>query len=179
MPENRDLGNAQAKYINEREKGYYNPLVGGVPMIPPAIDEGDGEGGDTGINKTPQSPGRPVGTTEIKQEAAASTTEEVYSPNKVKSAIYETQELKKEITAEAKKHFKIKRLSKQKKELIDLLCESVIISSEKKDWLKNAKACVRDSSKIESLGILPKINELAAEHDLKLYEASLLYHSNN
>ena len=175
MPENRDLGNAQAKYINEREKGYYNPLVGGVPMIPPAIDEAD----DAGINKTPQAPGRPVGTTEIKQEAAASEDVEVYSPNKVKSAIYETQELKKEISAEVKKHFKIKRLSKQKKELIDSLCESVVISSEKKDWLKNAKACVKDFSKIETLGILPKVNELAAEHDIKLYEASLLYHSNN
>lgn len=174
MPENRDLGDAQAKYINEREKGYYNPLVGGVPMIPPAMDEED----DAGINKTPNAPGRPVGTTDIKQEAAAST-EEQYSTKEIQAVIYKVEDLRKVIVAEVKKQFNVKRLSKQKKQLIDSLCESIIVSTEKADWTKAAKSCVKDFSNIESLGVLQEVNDIAANHQVKLYEASLLYHSKN
>ena len=174
MPENRDLENAQAKYMSEREKGYYNPLVGGVPMIPPAMDEGD----DAGINKTPNAPGRPVGTTDIKQESAASTQEQ-YSTKEIQAVIYKVEDLRKVIVAEVKKQFNVKRLSKQKKQLIDSLCESIIVSTEKADWTKAAKSCVKDFSNIESLGVLQEVNDIAANHQVKLYEASLLYHSKN
>lgn len=174
MPENRDLENAQAKYMSEREKGYYNPLVGGVPMIPPAMDEGD----DAGINKTPNAPGRPVGTTDIKQESAASTQEQ-YSTKEIQAVIYKVEDLRKVIVAEVKKQFNVKRLSKQKKQLIDSLCESIIVSTEKADWTKAAKSCVKDFSNIESLGVLAEVNDIAANHQVKLYEASLLYHSKN
>ena len=172
MPEKNDLGNAQRKYLDEREKGYYNPLVGGVPMIPPAMDEQDSS---EIKNKTPSSPGRPIGTSQIKKQAAAKT----YSRENLQSTIYSIEGLRNKISASVRKHFKIKRLSKQKKDLIDSLCESVVVAANKDDWEKLAEECIDDFSKIESLGVLGEINEIAAEHEIKLYEASLLYHSNN
>lgn len=176
MPEKQDLESSQSDYIKDREKGYYNPLVGGVPMIaPPGIEE---EQEDVEINQTPQSPGRPNGTTDIPLESAAST-EEKYTTKDIQSAVYKTEDFKKSVTAQVKSLYKIKRLNKQKKQLIDSLCESIVISTEQKNWERTAKECIEDFSKIESLGVLEEINTLAARHNVKLYEASLLYHSKN
>ena len=33
FPDAEDLPKAQEKFIKEREKGYYNPIIGGVPLI--------------------------------------------------------------------------------------------------------------------------------------------------
>ena len=69
-------------------------------------------------------------------------------------------------------------MSKQKKELLNTLSESIIVSKNQDEWEGAAKACIQDFSTIEGLGALPEINEIAATHELKLYEAALLYHSN-
>ena len=176
MPEKQDLESSQSDYIKDREKGYYNPLVGGVPMIaPPGIEE---EQEDVEVNQTPQSPGRPNGTTDIPLESAAST-EEKYTTKDIQNAVYKTEDFKKSVTAQVKDLYNIKRLNKQKKQLIDSLCESIVISTEQKNWERAAKECIEDFSKIESLGVLEEINTLAARHNVKLYEASLLYHSKN
>ena len=57
------------------------------------------------------------------------------------------------------------------------LCKSVVISEEKGDWESSVACCVKDSSKIGSLGVLPQVSDIAVEHGLDQYSASLLYHS--
>jgi hypothetical protein len=171
FPNKDDLAAAQKTYVDDREKGYYNPLVGGVPMVSPAIDEA----GPPLLNQTPESPGRPGGTKEIEQTEASTKT---YSRKGVQGIVYKIEELRKFLSKEAKAHLNIKRMSQQKKQLVDSLCENVVIASETKDWEKKGKECIIDFSNIESLSVLPEINQIAAEHQIKLYEASLLYHSN-
>ena len=174
FPHKDEMSEGQAAYRDEREKGYYNPLVGGVPMIAPALDGPEEEGSTPNINQTPQSPGRPLGTKGIKKQAAAET----YSRKDVQQTVKEIEKFRTFVTAEVKDKFKIKRISKQKKQLVDTLCENVVIASDKKDWENQAKECINDFDKIAGLSVIPKINEIAAEHQIKLYEASLLYHSN-
>ena len=70
-------------------------------------------------------------------------------------------------------------MSKQKKELVDSLCENIIISKDREDWETAVSACVKDIEQIASLTVLPEIGEIAAEHNLGFYPASLLYHSEN
>jgi len=173
FPHKDDMSEGQETYRDEREKGFYNPLVGGVPMIAPALDEAE-DGAPSDVNQTPLSPGRPLGTKEIKQQVAA----EKYNRKNVQDTVYGIEEFRKFVTAEVKNKFKIKRISKQKKELVDSLCENVVIAAEKKDWENQAKECINDFNKIEKLSVLSEINQIAAEHQIKLYEASLLYHSN-
>jgi hypothetical protein len=173
LPPKEELEHAQHKFLDDREKGYYNPLVGGVPMIPPAMDELDEK---SSKNSTPKSAGRPVGTSEISQEAAAAET---YSTKDIQKAVYKIEKFRALATDKMKVHFSIKRLSKQKKELIDSLCESIIVASDSKNWTSLMEGCIQDFSKMEKLGVLTEINEIAAQHNIKLYEASLLYHSNN
>ena len=62
FPDSELIEPAQEAFVEEREKGYYNPLVGGVPMM---------TGEQPSNNSTPKSAGRPVGTSGIPKEASA------------------------------------------------------------------------------------------------------------
>ena len=70
-------------------------------------------------------------------------------------------------------------MSKQKKKLVEKLCENIVTSHERSDWNSAADACIEDMENIASLSVLPGISEIAAEHELGFYPASLLYHSKN
>src|SRR6056300_569492 len=66
FPNPEDISPAQDRFIEEREMGYYNPIVGGVPVI--ESDDSDNQK----INQTNQQAGRPEGTTEVPLEASKS-----------------------------------------------------------------------------------------------------------
>mgnify|MGYP001102420594 CR=1 FL=1 len=68
-------------------------------------------------------------------------------------------------------------MSKQKKELVDKLCETVITAHQEPEWEEAAASCVRDLEKIAALDALPEVTQVAGEHDLGFYPAALLYHS--
>jgi hypothetical protein len=62
--------------------------------------------------------------------------------------------------------------------MIDELCESIVVSCEEADWSTSLTNCISDPNNIESLNALNEIQQLSSEHDLDLYSAALLYHSN-
>ena len=197
LPRSHTLHEAQEEFVADREKGYYNPLVGGVPAVesPGAPLERDlkekiaeeqvydrrvgpipsGEAPQLSPPEVPESagpykaPGRPM----------AATGEDFYSRKGIQEVVYESEKLRETIEAKVKEQFKVKRMSKQKKELVDKLCENILISKEKEDWESTASDCVKDLNKIADLDTLPDINAIAAEHHLGFYPASLLYHSKN
>jgi hypothetical protein len=68
FPNSEDIGMMQEEFVKDRKKGYYNPIVGGVPMIaPPAPKLPAGmpvaapSAAKPKSNETPKSAGRPVG----------------------------------------------------------------------------------------------------------------------
>ena len=68
-------------------------------------------------------------------------------------------------------------MSSQKKSLAQELCKSIVTSTERSGWEKQIKACIKDADKIEKLQSLNGVAEMAAEHELELYPAALVYHS--
>ena len=48
---------------------------------------------------------------------------------------------------------------------------------DKKNWESELKSCVKNIDKIEGLAPLADVSQIAAEHDLDMYAAALLYHS--
>jgi hypothetical protein len=159
--------------VEQRKEGMYNPIVGGVPML----EEDDGSVSAQDSGDTPQEVGRPVGTSDIPQENSSAS--DLYSREDLQATIYETEKLKDFAYAQMREYSGKKRLSKSQKSLLDELCKSVIISEEKDNWEGSVACCVEDSSKIGSLGVLPQISDIAVEHGLDQYSASLLYHSKN
>lgn len=168
-PNPEELESAQREYVEQRKDGLYNPIVGGVPMIAPETDDSPAPE----KNQVKNEVGRPVGTSDIPQESSAA----LFSRENIQDIIYNSEDLRNFAIAEIKSKLNKKRLKKQEKEMIDELCQSIIISTENQDWKEKIKICINDSSNIESLYPMIEIQDLASEYSLDLYSAALLYHS--
>ena len=184
-PEQREVGSGQEEYLEDRQKGLYSPLVGGQPL--PLSEEEKEEQMEMEqmkmdhlqkINRekpvpnkaTPNQEGRPAGETKNSKTAFADR-------KSIQQTIYATEELFSFAQGEMKKVHNIKRLSKHKKSLLDELCKSVILSSEKSLWEDGVRDCIENFEKIETLSTLPEILETARENDMELYPSALYYHS--
>ena len=108
-------------------------------------------------------PGRPPGA-----KTLAATT---YSVSAIKDIADETSNLYSSLISEARKVFNKKRLSKSQKDMLERVCESVVVAKDKKDWLEVGKACMI------KLSPLPQVLEISAEHELDDYAAAILHHS--
>jgi hypothetical protein len=198
-PETHDLVTKQEAYIEERQKGFYTPLVGGQPLMPDMDDEGDkGQPSNTNQpeDKTPtvqdvvdderiepgagpvtigrprkvkQERGRPSGSN--KRDSMKLTTKAV------QDVVYEIESLFTFAQQQMKSSHNIKRLSKDKKALLDELCKTIVISTPKENWESKASSCIKDFSGIEGLGPMPEILEASQEHQLEIYPAALVYHA--
>jgi hypothetical protein len=165
FPEVEAIGPAQKKFIEQREEGYYNPIVGGVPMIEPAGDD---------VNEGPNAqPGRPEGTSGIPQE----NSEAKYSRKNIEKTIHNLETVRAEIKKEMKDKLSIKRFTKRNEKMLDSLCEAIVCSTSVENWTQKAVSCVSNLEDIQHLNVLPEILDISAEHELDNYSAAILYHS--
>ena len=183
FPKAKELEAAQEKFVEERQKGYYNPIVGGQPM--PMTLEEDMEveemkhpKGAEILNKPQETnnrarsasnPGRPLGSKTLAKQC--------YSVTAIKETADKTNDLYNSLATEAKKIFKKKRLNKNQKEMLERVCESVVVSKDKNDWLSTGKACIADPQELIKLQPMEPILKISAEHELDDYAAAILHHS--
>jgi hypothetical protein len=163
-PSEEELAAAQAKFVEDRKKGYYNPMVGGVPVIPD-----DSVQSNAVPNRNPIPPkekGRPMG-------AKAS----VFAKDAIAKVLNQTKVLSSSVELALKKKYSKKTLSSDQKKLAEGIAEAIIVGCEGVSWKEKAEAIVKDPSFLDKLSILPEIQEMAVEHQLDTYAAGLLYHS--
>jgi hypothetical protein len=169
FPEAKDIAPSQRSFVKEREEGFYNPLVGGVPMAAPAAPAMPKK------NTTPRQAGRPEGTTGIPLNNAT------YSRANIQETVYEIEQF---IVEARKKMFKelgiskAKNASKAQEASLDKLCESIVCSKDKESWVETLESCVKDFNKIERLDTLTEVLDISNTHNLEVYPAAILYHSN-
>ena len=165
FPNAEELENAQQKFVEQREKGYFNPIVGGIPMI----DEDAQEAAKTPQQKpTNGMPGRPEGS------------KDQFSRANIQSTIYDIENLRSVAFTKLKDKLKVgkKGFSKDQEKMVDKLCESVVCSTEKENWSDQIISCVNDFNVIEKLGTLDGVVNISSDHKLQLYPSAILYHSN-
>jgi hypothetical protein len=166
FPKSEEIAPAQKEFINQREEGYYNPIVGGIPMISPAGDE---EPQTTTTNKMA---GRPEGTTGIPLTNSNANLKDI------QKTIRKIEVTKSSIEKQLKKKLSIKKFNEQQNEMIQKLCEAVVTSSELKTWEEVAASCVNNFEEISALTTKPEILSLASQHEITDdYSAAILYHS--
>ena len=173
FPEAEQIGKSQDKFVEERKKGYYNPIVGGVPMV--EFEEEEEEKQNTETQKVPGTPGRPNGTKGIPQEVARANV----STENVTEVIKASENLENFCRKAARKHFKIKRLNKDQNNMISDLCKKVVIAKKIEDWKSSVEACIKDNKNILKLDRPREIEETAEAHKLTDYTAAIVYHSQN
>ena len=170
-PKPADMQPAQEKYIEQRKEGMYNPIVGGVPMITQETSD------EEEVQQVKREVGRPVGTSGVPQEKQSSA-KELFSRKNLQQIIYATEELRNEGYKQMRKKLKKTKLKKAEKSMIDELCESVVLASSESDWPEELINCINDPDCIEQLNAMNEIQNLSLDHDLDLYSAALLFHSN-
>lgn len=186
FPNAKELEEAQEKFVEDRQKGFYNPIVGGTP-VPMDFEEEEEieeirhpQGAkllekrrqyeeNKNAAKSAGRPGRPPGA-----KTLAKTT---YSVTAIKYIADKTNDLYNSLTTEAKKVFNKKRLSKTQKNMLERVCESVVVAKDTKDWLAVGKACIKDPNKLIKLNPMPQVLQISSEHELDDYAAAILHHS--
>jgi hypothetical protein len=175
FPTADELTPAQETYIEERKKGYYNPIVGGVPVIPapaPKLPKGGGIGVPApAINKTAKVAGRPPGTTGIPITKAS------YSRKGIQNIVYEIEKVRSSAKQLLKDSLNIKKFNKLQEQMLDKLCEAVVCSADLENWNEQLISCVNNFENIESLGIMDDILDISSDHQLDNYSSAILYHS--
>jgi hypothetical protein len=172
LPTSEESIESQKKYKDLKDKGYYQPLIGGAK-------EGEGDTG-TGGNKNPAgNSGRPAGTGGNKQlvpRKQVKASDLKFSYNKLKNVIHSLTELEKEMESALKAKFKIKKLNKEQ---LDVASDLVILVAQNEN-LENWKSAYKkylDNPIAENSEISNEIDELAAVHGLDSRSACMLYHS--
>ena len=161
FPDPDKLEPAQKEFLEEREKGHFNPLVGGVPVFDPSESS-------SGPRK---ESGRPEGTTGIPLANAT------YSRANIQETIYSIDSFIHNSKEKMASHLKVKELSEAQEKTLSNLCESIVCSQHKESWDETLESCVKDFNKIEDLGTLREVLDISSEHSLETYPAAILYHS--
>lgn len=164
-PTPEELVAAQEKFVQEREKGFYNPIVGGVPMIPPPLSETPAPS-LTPKNKTPNEKGRPLGT-----------KASVFAKDAIANVMKQTNELNSIIQSQLKKKYNRRTLNAEQKKVAQSITEAIVVGSENKNWNDLAAKVVENPIELDKLNILNEIQEMSVKHQLETYAAALLYHS--
>ena len=180
FPHPDSLKEAQEKYIDEREEGLYNPLVGGMPMIEPAGAEEDRELKEKQIKNNNSIKNNPKNQPKVPNEVGrptGATAKENYSRKNIQSIVYDIEKLRKSIAKETRNKYSVKKLNQEQDIIVDKLLEAIICSVEKKDWESTAQACILNAEKITELKIINSIEEISSSHELPDYPSAILYHS--
>lgn len=163
-----DLVAAQQKFTEERKKGFYNPLVGGVPMVLPPADPNAPKTGAPITLPNKKESGRPLGS---------NTKASVYAKDAIQEVMTLSKDLYSIVEKSLKTKFEKKSLNKEQKVLVTNITESIIVGAKSDNWKEFATNFATDLNALAKLNVLPEINELAAEHNIPTYAAALLFHS--
>ena len=161
FPEPDQLKPEQQDFLEDREKGYYNPIVGGVPVYSP----------DKKATGPRKQAGRPEGTTDIPIVNAQ------YSRANIQKTIYDIESFVNTSKAKMIDKLGVKELNDSQQDMLSNLCESIVCSQDKEYWGETLESCVKDFNEIENLNTLKEVLDISAQHTLDTYPAAILYHS--
>jgi hypothetical protein len=181
-PTPEELEISQKKYVEQREDGMYNPLVGGVPTVEPAGAEEDRilqeKNQKAAIAERKKLAQQQKQQTNVPNETGRpSGANASYSRKDIQGTVYEIEKLRNSLASELRKFHKIKKMNQNQTNTLDSLVESLIVSEDKSNWSSVGIACVRDFNKIGELTQNNEIIEISESHQLPVYPAAILYHS--
>jgi len=156
---------SQQEFKELRDKGYYEPLIGGKNQTE---------------MKDQKQAGRPDGqsapTPEQKPAGQGEQSKANYSLGKVTENLAKASRLFKTVEATLRKKQKIKRLSKAQKQVAEDIACIIIANENPEDWGKKASQYVQKPVDTNHDRIA-EVREVACEHQIDDYLASILFAS--
>jgi len=157
LPTSEESIESQQKLKSFKDKGLYQPIIGGG---------GAQSGRPSGSTGIPQS------TKNIKPVGSNAN----FSVSKIKENILAAQNLEEEIKSAFRKKLNVKKLSNQQKEDAEKISEIIIANENPTNWSSKLQDYIEKPID-QNLEQVNNIQEIAAEHQVSSYIASLLYHS--
>jgi len=227
LPDAEESEVSQERYKKLRDKGFYEPVVGG-PNTQKEIVDKQGEmqlelsdktgeqqikladknaktqekladkktkepnkpnGGARPAAKPKEPKGRPPGTSspqttktysppgegpQSKPATERAAAEIYFSLDKVKDNLVLANNLQKEVEKELRKLHNIKRLNKIQKKMAEDIVELIVSSEASEDWINKAKEYCKNPISNTSVDILNEVTDIAYNHQVDTYLASIL-----
>jgi len=158
LPSAEESLNSQKKFKGLRDEGLYQPIIGGSV---------------SGVA------GRPSGSTGIPQSTKNTKpigSKASFSIIKIKENIIASQDLEELVKSAIRKKFNVKKLSNQQKEDGEKISEIIIANELPEKWKSKIEEYIEKPFD-QNQDQINNIQEIATEHQVTNYMASLLYHS--
>ena len=158
LPTQEESVQSQRKFKELRDEGLYQPLIGGS-----AAGQAGRPSGSTGVPQSTKNV-KPIGT------------KASFSVVKIKDNILASQNLEEEVKSAVRKKFNVKKLSNQQKESAENISEIIIANELPENWTSKIEEYIEKPFD-QNQEQINNIQEIAVEHQVSNYIASLLYHS--
>jgi hypothetical protein len=158
LPTQEESVQSQRKFKELRDEGLYQPLIGGS-----AAGQAGRPSGSTGVPQSTKNI-KPIGT------------KASFSVVKIKDNILASQNLEEEVKSAVRKKFNVKKLSNQQKESAENISEIIIANELPENWKVKIEDYIEKPFD-QNQEQINNIQEIATEHQVTNYIASLLYHS--
>ena len=184
LPDPKESEENQEKLKQQRNKGFYEPLMGGpysqqkmAKMKTPG-PAGNGAPPSSREVRTTEQKGRPEGTKGIPQQTKKVTpvggSEEKYSIEKMKENIVLSQKLEEGVCSRLRRKHGKRKLSKKQKEIASDITKIIVANENPKNW-ENKIIEYCDIPVDQNKKRILEIQNIAGEHQISDYLASLLY----
>jgi len=158
LPNTEESLNSQRKFKELRDEGLYQPIIGGS-----ASGAAGRPSGSTGIPQSTKNT-KPIGS------------KASFSIIKIKENIIASQGLEEEVKSAIRKKFNVKKLTNQQKEDSEKISEIIIANEPPENWKSKIEEYIEKPFD-QNQEQITNIQEIASEHQVTNYIASLLYHS--
>lgn len=156
LPDSNESLDSQRKFKEQKEQGFYEPLIGG--------------GGKE--NGRPEGSSAPQETKTISPIGAA----EKYSSLKVAELLNKSQKLEAKVKASLKKKFKLKELNESQNNVGKSVAHCIVANEAPENWLNVVNDYLENPTDRNKEQI-NKIHDIAYEHQIDDYFASILFHA--
>ena len=160
LPEPSESIDSQKRFKDLKEEGFYSPLVGGGKQ-----PEGRPEG-----SKGPQT------TKKVSPVGENTSGSQKFSVEKIKENLSLAEKLEAQVQDQLKLKYENKRVTNKIRNLSEEVCKIIMANEPSEKWLEKSQAYVDNPLDTNSEKV-KQVQNIACEHQLDDYLASLLYES--
>jgi len=164
-PDVDEMNEKQEEYKKLRDKGLYNPLLGGTPA---------GENGRPGGSKAPQTT-KKVGV--IGKGKASVESNDLYSLKEIQATYVEASKLEIEAEKLLKKKYGVKKLSDSQKDISFNIVKNIVASNNKDTWSEAVASFINEEKVIENKDFVQQVSDISVELEVDRYNAAIMLHS--
>ena len=164
----------QTEYQKLRDKGYYEPLVGG-PQTQKEIAQLNSDT-KLAMPKLPKGKGRPSGSKAPQSKKKMTPIGGFFSLAAIRSNLLAISALEKTVEKKFCQKYRVKNLTEEQQETVRQVAEIIVANEDPSNWTQKAGHYLENPVD-QNEDRINEIHEIAAEHQIETSLAAILYHS--